>query len=654
MQIVFEAVKNKHKPLIEKYLKKGFSVWVIEPFTAYHYKEIKFFPPLLPSFAKKIIERGKITLIKADEINAREIYPYAADKAVGVLEQVYAEYYKCNQKLISFVVDTLKSPIAENIFYKILCEKLAEFYSENFIINKINAYFNEQEILFYPNYNSYNYRLIKELLLKCEQNIFLHPNIKFPIRQSCKDLIVNCNKSIQSLTKLAAQVIISLFTNTNLNHLYNRKKKYKYGMTIISPRQLRDINNGLLFLVDNKKIKLDEIAFFQLYDLSHEDRKKIIGIEDQIYLPPKAGYFFSNFSEWKKLFFLAIRKKYILDCDEVEGASISLFNYFKWLKLMENINIRHFISCSDFTLTHIGRNIALNKMGIQTWYYTDSINSSVNFSGSLNNCKMRHPFWSHLYYDHLVTWAEYLVDYYKIHHSSIKKDHIVGCIWSKKPKSIHNRKKELERFGLNNTEGNFIIAAFDSSYSYNSITSYKEGVAFAEHLIKLADEIPDIKICLKEKKDRNFFKHRDPINGPKLVDAYQRISAHKKMCAESSQVDLMDDSNKNILLGSKIVNASELISAADMVISFPFTSTTFEALSINKPAIWHDPMGLYKNTPFSKLNGIMTHSYEELKDRILEIKSKNHKNTIVIDPRLMDPYRDGEALNRFRELLLTN
>jgi hypothetical protein len=104
------------------------------------------------------------------------------------------------------------------------------------------------------------------------------------------------------------------------------------------------------------------------------------------------------------------------------------------------------------------------------------------------------------------------------------------------------------------------------------------------------------------------------------------------------------------------IDASEAINVADMVISFPFTSTTFECLSINKPAIWHDPMGYYRDTPYGKIKKVTTHSYEELRTRTEEIKkmgSDAYVNPIPENSPLMDPYRDGKGIERFRQLLLS-
>ena len=157
--------------------------------------------------------------------------------------------------------------------------------------------------------------------------------------------------------------------------------------------------------------------------------------------------------------------------------------------------------------------------------------------------------------------------------------------------------------------------------------------------MQLAVECPDIYIIFKEKKEREIHQRLDPILGLKLLEIYEQMDSHPRIATYSNQVD-----------------ASEIISISDMTITFPFTSTTFEALSVNKPAIWHDPMGYYRNTLYSKVGEVVTHSYEELKSKVLEIKEMdpmNYRNPIPVDSPLMDPYRDGKAIDRFRDLLVT-
>ena len=105
---------------------------------------------------------------------------------------------------------------------------------------------------------------------------------------------------------------------------------------------------------------------------------------------------------------------------------------------------------------------------------------------------------------------------------------------------------------LKNLDNLFVLSCFDSTYSINGLTSYAEGLTFAKHLLRLANECPDIYIILKEKKDRSIHYTMDPILGPKLLEIYNEMDSHPRIKICSNQVD-----------------ASELISESDMVISFP-------------------------------------------------------------------------------------
>lgn len=305
---------------------------------------------------------------------------------------------------------------------------------------------------------------------------------------------------------------------------------------------------------------------------------------------------------------------------------------------MEKVDISHFITHCDFGISHISRNIALNQAGVQTWYFTDSINHFNNFQEDLLVFNRRHPFWTYHCYDNFVTWSAFIADYFKSHPGSFNKTHIVGCFWSEHIVDKLRVRQLKDRISSKEVDNKFIIAVYDTTYTRNSITSYLEGIAFAEHILRLNDEFDSIHILFKEKKDRNIHSAMDPVNGPKLLNLYNLMSEHPNITFYSDQ----DDS-------------SLLMSLSDMVISFSFTSTTFEALSANKPAIWHDPMELYRNTPYGKINGITTHNYEELKNFVTKIKNlgqNEYKNPIPTSSPLLDPYRDGKAIERFRDLLI--
>ncbi|MCG2756954.1 MAG: polysaccharide biosynthesis PFTS motif protein [Desulfobacteraceae bacterium] len=637
LKIVYESPNRWDYLFIKKYLKEKVPVFVVEPFHAYHHnKGIRFFPPHLPPYVENLIINGKISVLKAKDINAEKIYFQAADKAVEVVESVFPEYRRRYEKIFSYVSETLKSPIAENAFRNNLCNRLAEFYSANILLHRIENCLNPGSIMVYPDTNVYSYFFIKGLLSKSNQEFFEHPNIRFPIKVYVNSFLENLKQNLISTTKLCAQTLASGLLERHHYAAANKKKVFSYGVTILSPRQLKETKRGPDFIIDNKKILASEVIYFPLMTLTKDQQKTLAKLPGEVHQLPKAGRFFSNYPQWKRLLYLGVKQKFLRNGEELMAASNVFFNYFRWRKVMEDVSIRHFITHCDFGTGHIGRGLALNQASVQTWYFTDSMNHIVNFRDG-NKGGMHHPFWAYLYYDHLVTWDATLARYYKEHPGSFKKTHVVGCLWGEHIQDKNHARKQISVPTSKNLDNRYVLSCFDSTYSRNGFTSYAEGLAFAKHLLQLADEYPDVYIILKEKKNRSIHYTLDPVLGPKLLEIYNKMDFHPRIKICSNDVD-----------------ASELISVSDMVISFPFTSTTFEALSANKPAIWHDPAGYYRNTLYGKTGGVVTHSYDELKIKILELKNLNpgaYQNPMPMNSPLMDPYRDGKAIDRFRELL---
>ncbi|MBT5307129.1 MAG: polysaccharide biosynthesis PFTS motif protein [Candidatus Scalindua sp.] len=640
INIVFESPRKWHRWLIKSYLKRGFHVWVIEPFYAYqHKKAIRFYPSPLPDFIDNLVKKGKINLLTVDQLNAREIYHLAADNAVKTIESVYPEHKKGNKDLFENICKVLKSAKAEDIFKKNLCDRLGEFYSVNILLHRIEKLFGHGRILVYPDSNVRDYRYLETLLSRSKQDYFKYPNTRFPLLMYVIAFIENLKEGVVVLSKLFAQTLASGLLSGFWKNNQKDKKSYLYGITVASPsRQLADNQRGPDLIIDGNKIKAEDVVAFPLVDLTGDQKKRLTNLPCAVHYPPKAGQCFSHFTKWAKLLWLALRKSTLCNkSEEIKTACIAFFYYFKWLKVLENLTFRHFITHCDFGLGHIGRNLALNQSGIDTWYFTDSMNQGCNWKGQNGSNGIHHPFWTYMYYNHLVTWDDLLAQYFKDFPGSSKQYHVVGCLWSGHIIKKSTDKECLVKFNLKSHENDFVIVAFDSSYSRNGFTSYTEGIAFAEHLMELANTCPDIYILFKEKRKRNIHYIIDPICGPELLDLYNKMDAHPRVAVCNDQVDV-----------------SELISASDMIISFPFTSTTFEALSVNMPAIWHDPMGYYKNTPYGEIGGVTTHSYEELKTMVLklmEIKPGAYQNPIPENSILMDPYRDGKAIDRFRELL---
>ena len=614
---------------VSYYLKRNLDVWVIEPFPIFKRDQGGVFLRQPPGYIQRLLNDKKISSFKTEYINAKEIYLTSANKAVSVVESVYPTYKEENSKIIKYVVDTLRSDDAEKSFKNDLCDKLAEFYSINIMLHRIEKYFNMHQLVVYPDINIRLYLLMKSIIVKSDQHFFDHPSIQFSFKSRASSISKDIKKSLVCLSLIAGQTIGSSLC-AKKNKETNETKYFRYGITIISSRQFRKNKRSMDFMVDGQKILPTDIVYFPMLDMSDDLVKKIKGSYSEIAALPRRGRYFSNFSSWKRLLQLAFKN--LDNSDAVYNASLIIFIYFKWKKVLESVKIKHFITHSDFGVTHVGRNIALNQSGAQTWYFIDSISYELNYRENMG-CGKLFPFWTYLHYDHLISWHGALCDYLREHPgSSFKQTHVVGSLWGSHIIDRDQARKSASQTFLKDINKSFIIACFDSTYLMNSHISYADGITFANDLYRLVDQYEDIFILFKEKKERKIHNLLDPVLGPKLVDTYESMGHHARIRFYDNQAD-----------------TSEIISISDMVITFPFSSPTFEALSVNKPAIWHDAANDYRKTLYGKIGGVLTHSYEELKEKVYELKTSRqdvYQNPIPMGSPLMDPYRDGKAIAR--------
>ncbi len=610
-------------------------VFVIEPFHAYHQKKsVRFFPPPLSATAKRLMDEGRAKVIRAADLNAHNIYHDSSDRAVAVVEDVYPAYRKSYQKLFSCLSSAMRTETAEDAFRMVLCNSLAEFYSTNTLMHRLEGIFDGKRICFSPHMNARTYLRDRELLRLSGKDFHKHPGIFFSRQSLLRGGLENRSANLLMVLKLCAQVAACLVLGKE-EAGKSEKRCFSHGITIIGSRQLRDNQRSPNFMI-NGNAGESKVVYFPLVPLSKEQESRLKQLSGEICHLPRKGEFFANFTEWKDLLLAGISQPAGDSSEELFTAALVLFNYLAWQHVLAGISLKHFISHGDFGPPHVGRNIALNQAGAQTWFFTDSMNHGFNFQST--ETKGRHPFWTYLNYDHFVTWTRALANYYKSHPGSFRKTHVVGCLWSE---HIRDKKEARRNSFLRDhikSPDAFIISCFDTTYTRNGFTNYQEGIRYAEQVFRLVEEIPEVYLIFKEKKDRKVHFTFDPDAGPKLMELYDRMN-----------------SNPRVLFCSNQMDSSEIISISDVVISFPFTSTTFEALCKGRPAIWHDAILNYRESIFGKIGGLVTYDYDGLKSRIAEVIDKLKKGEAVsrmpADSPYSDPFCDGKAIERFRDLL---
>jgi len=633
MIVVIESFKYVRPRRIQRHLRDGDSLYVMEPFVAFHHTEgpiRTFLTEVPPAYAQRMIDGGTIKILAASELDPPAIYGSAISRAVQVVEQAFAHYRRMFGPFCRHVAAVLRSADAERVFKRNLCERIGVFLSTNDTWCRVGNHFTGRSVTAYPVTDAHEYGQMMKLLAAADIPFDRHPNVVFHRRARAAGRLRSLAQSVALTAKLMGQCLGSCLGGWRSGPAERPAKTYTYGITIVSPtRQLADNRRGPEFLIDGDRIKAEEVVLLPLVPLDRRRLERMRQLPCDFYLATEDRGPFSNPAAWLGLVRRALTCRFLGNGKAISLSANLLLGYFRWQRIVRQVPFRHLVSHCDFSLGHIGRNIALSQAGVRTWYFTDAMNFGINYMTDPGT--MRHPYWTYMHYDHFVTWHQVLADYFGSHPGVTWQPHVVGCLWADRgpPRNSHRP-----------ADGLFQIAVFDGTYGRNFTCSYEEGIRFAEDILRLVEANPGLRVALKEKKQRDIHSKLDYLLGPQLVEQYDRMSAHPR-------IEIMPHG----------ADASELISASGLVISFPFTSTTYEALAVNRPALWYDPMGQYGGTPYGKLGGVIAHGYAELESRVRELTAGGpgaFSHAIPADSPLMDPFRDGKAIDRFRQLLVSS
>ncbi|PIQ85210.1 MAG: hypothetical protein COV74_09635 [Candidatus Omnitrophica bacterium CG11_big_fil_rev_8_21_14_0_20_45_26] len=632
---IFESVASRWQAgLIRWHKRFNREVWIVEPFHAFHHASgIRFYPQPISPAIRDLIDNRHIQVLTAKQLDPRQIYAIAADRAVGLVEKIYPYFSEQNRSLAHLSQMLLNSSEGEKIFRKFLCEQLGNFLSIDMVMERIQSNFHNRRVIFYPASSPWHWLFLRRLIRKGHEKTAELKGLSIAMSAWLWHFIFKLVKSITTAGKLVALCGIN-----QLVRLMPPKdepasaRSFKYGVYVISPRrQLRiaqDIR-GPQFLIDNRLIQRDEVVFISRSRLQPQQKAYLEGLGNATYyLPGKWQTVSHAFQSLSVLSLLKFHRTF--QTRLVELILISIAEQYKWRTLFQKVRFDHLITHGDFGINHIARAVVLKEQRITSWYFVDSMNTLINFQDINGHLSGKHPFWTYLCYDHLLSWHEKLSEYFRSHPGSPQQIHLAGCLWAD---HILNRAAVAKK-----TTEPFKIAVFDTTYSQNSFTSYEEGIQFTKDIIRLADDFPQVQISFKEKRYRQIHPRLEPKLGPVLLKLYDQMAQHERIRVFSHETD-----------------SSELMDNCDLVISFPFTSTTFEAMSAKRPAFWHDPIGLYKSTPYAQIPQATTHGYEGLSTRVREILKQNQEGNIRCDypaSDWMDPFQDGRAIHRFRELLV--
>jgi polysaccharide biosynthesis PFTS motif protein len=434
-------------------------------------------------------------------------------------------------------------------------------------------------------------------------------------------------------------------------------RRYDFAVTVMSA--VPEVANGLRgvdYLLDNVHIRADNTLVVPLVRLSEEYRRIILELGMTIAegVAPstrwETGISALSLSELAKLTFnqAALATRGLLSAGWVtEAAAYLAKDCWTWHRFAKTYEVPDFITHIDFGLRHIGRNIVLNRHGTRTWYYLDSLNTGEASFTREDGKPYRSTVWSFLKYDTCVSWNQRHIEYFKLHKQDIDEYLAVGCMWSEHLRLFREgaipsalRQKVVDAGYHPRLK---VLAVFDTSYGQATLADFHDGTTFLQDMERLVIELPDIFLLFKEKKDRRYigFDTATKVQGPShgMEETIQRLEAQERFC----------------FLGYD-TNASEVLALCDLAISYPFTSTTLEALGAAGKGIYYDPTGKWAGASYGRIPNLVACGYEELRQRVEELlyHTSDQQHQQYLDQHVkgvLDPYVDGLALTRFRDLL---
>lgn len=573
------------------------------------------------------------------------------DEAFRNVDKFY-EIYK-NNKILIDIEKLYDNPKTRLAYQKALNERLARFYYLNHVFNAFGKLYPGKEIIFLPSngiegcrtdgceINDYK-RLYKQAD-SVKANYYCTDFVKF----SVSSVMLSCFNCIKRLVRTSSKVamfgfwlLVRCIRQSRGN--INAGRTYKHAFTIISPeRQFSNKVQKVDFLIDGETIKKEESIFLAPKKLENNG-KRYLESNGLNYLG-NLGVFVSSreirmiLPRYLFIFSRCLREDILV----LETGLKAVYFFAVWDSLLHNVKLEKLITYCDYEVKGIFRNMILENYGCVVYQYMDSINLGCFFAkeGSNDRCASLLGF---LYGDYFISWNDMASEFFKHLHCDFKNYANLGCFWSEHIRLIQEGiiesdfKDILHDNGYTDTMK--VVSVFDTGLHDDAINSYADGIEFLNGIKKLLDNFAGIFVVLKEKKSRDYHRNFTGQYGA-ISAAYEELERHPRCyCVKEWR------------------SSSEVIALSDLVISFPFTSATFEAVSACKKGVWFDPADKFRDTFYDAIQGLVCHDYHELSARVDELlyKMADVEYDRYLDKDIrgkVESYLDGMAISRFRDLL---
>lgn len=412
------------------------------------------------------------------------------------------------------------------------------------------------------------------------------------------------------------------------------KERYDVAFAVVGPtRELQSTKRGIGFLLDGESLRSDRALFIPSLPLTtgqssavrarrlHLAREGRGPVDRRVALRAVAANF--------------LRRDWV-----ARTTAELLRSYRRWGGFTDRYEFPTFVSYADTGVWPVARNVLFRTRGIRTIGYSDSGNHGFHPGQTQSSHGPTITHLAYLLYDEFATWNDRLVRFLAAHAQKVGRYHVIGCPWTDHVSAFRRMRdrgvlmpdlrSRLEALGPRPS----LIAVFDSWYYVHGVHQPDDLARFLEDLLRLADERPDILVALKRKVPVRFRE----ANARRIYALHDRFDAHPRALVLPPSAD-----------------TSAVAAAADVVVSFPFTSVSHEALGAGVKGVYYDANEKLRGWYYDLFPGLMLHGYQELRlgiDRMLRTDDEDFlRSAASAQERPTELYLDTGAVARLRSII---
>jgi len=648
MKVYFEKIRFYHYPIVKYFLARKCEVYMFN--FDFEARKIKWLRDLMDSgLVKKIPHymagNDKLAIDNVEKISGKML---AKSRIVKSMSKLYGD----SNILLAYK--------------KILTKRLSDFYSMQLVLkSKSQKLADDGKIVLFP----YRYTETLNLLSRYEGFRVLLPQVITP--KTYRHF--NCIERAALKTKSGMQFF---FINTCFLGIVllkalrpgskQEKLEYRYALPVTNTQfqfKFKE-HRAFDFLLDEKSdINKENTVFMLFRPLNKEQTTDLkIGGYNYVDCNNKKVFVSSQFSFRKNIFSKVLR--YMATCffsaffeleDIVTDSNKLLYTYVQWTLILDNLKISQYITFNDEGISHVGRTVLFHKRGVESWLYAHSCAfgfANTNEDMGIDAAMRMHWAWAFLFYDNYVAWNNETIKFQKLHRQKIGRYHNVGCLWAdfivkeEKKMALGEYLKKQNVTGKHVAPNFKVVSFFDTSFFESEGSQYpmEEGILFYADILKLLEEEKDLFVIMKEKKTREVYSDIDyfvysPLN-VEHSDMINKLADHPRCYTPGPNGDPTD-----------------IIKVSDLTVTYAFSSSTIEALSARKKAIFYHPTVRFRKYHYDNIPGLVVHGYDELKEMVhrLAYDTEDAEYDRYLNSEILgrvDEHLDGKALERFRELLI--